>query len=64
MRWLPGRLAEGFLGRLRFPTLFVLFVVLAGLDLVVPDFVPFVDEVGLALLAALFGTWRRRRKQP
>jgi len=51
------------LGRmnLRFPGLFTLFCVLFVVDFLVPDFVPFVDELGLALLTALFGLWKRRR---
>ena len=47
---------------LRFPALFVLFLALTLLDLIVPDFVPFVDEMGLALLTALFALWKRRRE--
>ncbi len=46
---------------LRYPTVFVLLAVLTLLDVVFPDFVPFVDEIGLALLTVLFGLWRRRR---
>ena len=55
LRRLVGRLG------LRFPALFVLFAVLTIVDLVVPDLVPFADEIGLALLTALFGLWRKRR---
>jgi hypothetical protein len=46
---------------LRFPGLFVIFAGLALLDMLVPDFIPFADEIGLALLAAMFGLWRKRR---
>ena len=46
---------------LRFPTLFVLFATLTLLDLLIPDCIPFADEIGLALLATLFGLWKRRR---
>jgi hypothetical protein len=58
---------QGFLSRalqrtgLRFPGLFTLFAILTVVDLVVPDVVPFVDEIGLALLTALFWSWRDRR---
>ena len=31
------------------------------LDAVVPDLVPFVDEIGLALLTVLFGMWKNRK---
>jgi hypothetical protein len=59
----PQRLIDRLVSRLdlRFPGLFVLFVALTALDLIVPDMLPFVDEIGLALLAAMFGLWRRRR---
>jgi hypothetical protein len=46
---------------MRFPGLFTLFAILTAVDLVVPDLVPFVDELGLALLTALFWSWRDRR---
>lgn len=53
-----------FLGRLRFPQLFLVFLVLLGIDLVVPDFIPFADEIGLALISLLLGAWKRRREEP
>lgn len=46
---------------LRFPTLFVVFAILTVLDLALPDPVPLVDELGLALLTLLLGLWRDRR---
>ena len=46
---------------LRFPTLFVLFLVLTVLDFVTPDPLPLVDELGLALLTLLLAVWRKRR---
>ena len=46
---------------LRFPTLFVLFLVLTVLDFVTPDPLPLVDELGLALLTLLLAVWRNRR---
>ena len=54
------------LGRLnlRFPTLFALFALLTLLDLVLPDPLPLVDELGLALLTLLLGLWRDRRPPP
>jgi hypothetical protein len=53
-----------FLGRLRFPQLFVVFLVLFGIDLVVPDLIPFADEIGLALITLLLGAWKQRRESP
>jgi Family of unknown function (DUF6116) len=45
---------------LRFPTLFVLFGLLTLVDLVVPDPIPLLDELGLALLTLLLALWRDR----
>ncbi len=60
----PGRWIERIVGglNLRFPAVFVLLVVVTALDFVFPDIVPFVDEIGLALLTVLFGLWRKRRE--
>ena len=50
---------------LRFPSLFLLFAGLTLADLLIPDVIPFADEIGLALLTLLFGLWKdRRRSQP
>lgn len=46
---------------LRFPMLFLLLAAVTAADLVVPDLLPFVDEIFLALLTAIFGLWRDRR---
>jgi hypothetical protein len=49
---------------LRFPGLLVLTVALFLLDLVIPDLIPFVDEILLGLLALLLGSIRKRRAVP
>ena len=54
-----GSWVQGVLSRMRHPHLFVLLLVLLGLDLIVPDMVPMVDELLLAVLTVLVGTWRR-----
>lgn len=56
-------LVTRFASRLRFPTLFVLVGSLFVVDLLVPDLVPFLDEVMLALGTLLLGSWRRRRPE-
>ena len=43
-----------FLSRLATPRLFLLAAALLGIDLVVPDFVPFLDEIVLAILTLVF----------
>jgi hypothetical protein len=49
---------------LRFPALFVIFALLTLADFLLPDPLPLVDELGLALLTLLLGLWRDRRRQP
>lgn len=47
--------------RMRFPSLFALSALLFLVDLVVPDLVPFLDEILLGLATLLFASWRERR---
>lgn len=53
-----------FAAGLRFPTLFKLVAALFVIDLVVPDAIPFMDEILLALGTLLLGSLRRRREAP
>jgi len=53
---------EGFVSRLRFPYLFWLTLVLFVLDLLIPDLLPFADEVLLALATLLLGSWKKRKQ--
>lgn len=55
----PG-LLERFASRLRFPQLFSLVLGLFLLDLLIPDFIPFADELLLGLLTLLLGNLRRK----
>lgn len=48
--------------KMKFPYLFVFVAALFGVDLVIPDVLPFIDEVMLGLLTALLGAWRTRRE--
>ena len=57
--WITSRLV-----RLRFPRLFLVTAALFGLDLIVPDAIPFADEILLALATALLGSWKSRRSAP
>lgn len=52
--------ALGYLESLRFPWLVLVTAGLFVLDLLVPDVLPFVDEILLALLAALLGRVKRK----
>ncbi len=51
-----------FVGRLRFPLLFSITVVLFVIDVVVPDVIPFADEVLLGLGALLLSRWKKDRE--
>ena len=54
--WLVSRLAQ-----LRFPKLFAITAALFVLDFLVPDAIPFADEILLGLATALLGSWRSRK---
>jgi hypothetical protein len=51
-----------FAERLRFPTLFWLTLALFAIDVVVPDVIPFADEVLLGLGALVLSRFRRERR--
>lgn len=73
MSWLSSRLsrvgaaARGgvygavlrYLGGLRFPAVFFLAVTLFVVDLIVPDTIPFADEILLGLVTILIGRLKR-----
>ncbi len=46
----------------RFPNLFLLVLGLFLVDLIVPDFIPFLDELILGLLSVMLGLWREPRR--
>ncbi|MCU7866592.1 MAG: hypothetical protein KZQ92_21775 [Candidatus Thiodiazotropha sp. (ex Lucinoma borealis)] len=50
-----------FADKLRFRQLFLLTASLFVIDLLIPDMIPFVDELLLGLLALLFGSWRKSK---
>jgi len=56
-----GRVVGRFAAGLRFPTLFKIVAALFVLDLVVPDLVPFYDELLLAFGTLLLGSLKSRR---
>jgi len=51
----------GFLGRLSYPRLFVVTAVLFVIDLVIPDFIPFADEILLGLGTLLLANFKNRK---
>jgi len=54
----------GFLSRLSFPRLFVLTAGLFLIDFVIPDFIPFFDELILGLGTLLLANLRKRKVEP
>lgn len=56
-----GQLVTRFGAGLRFPTLFKVIAALFVLDLLVPDVIPFYDEILLALGTLLLGSIKSRR---
>ena len=48
-----------YLGRLRFPQLFLATAALFLFDLLLPDAVPFVDELILGAATLLLASWRK-----
>lgn len=58
----PLSLVTRYLQNLRFPALLLVTLVLLGVNLVVPDALPFVDELLMALTALLLA--RLKRKPP
>ncbi len=62
---LPGALIQrlmGYAAGLRFPRLLAVTAALFVLDLLVPDVIPFVDEILLGLTALLLGSFKKRRR--
>ena len=59
---MPSPLTGPFLAyasRLRFPTLFKITLGIFLLDLMIPDFIPFADEILLGLGALILSNWRK-----
>ncbi len=59
-----NRVIGGVTSRLKFPSLLALTAGLFVLDLLVPDVIPFVDEILLGLATALFALWREKVPPP
>ena len=67
MLWLRG-IVLGLLGRygagLRFPVLFFVVACLFAFNMVLPDPVPFLDELILALMTAMLASFKREPIPP
>ncbi|WP_341679037.1 DUF6116 family protein [Niveibacterium sp. SC-1] len=62
-QFLPGAVLR-FAERLRFPHLFLGTLALFLIDLVLPDFIPFVDEILLGLATLMVAAFRKRKSEP
>ena len=49
-----------FAAGLRFPRLVLFAAVLFGLDLIIPDAIPFIDEILLGLLTLILASLKKR----
>jgi hypothetical protein len=56
LAWLMAHVA-----RLRQPQLFLLAGGVFLADLLIPDVIPFVDEILLGIVTAILGSWRRKK---
>lgn len=59
-----GKVVAKLTGGMKFPQLFGLVLVLFLADVVIPDIIPFVDEILLALATILLGSLRTKTEQP
>ena len=53
-----------YLETLRFPALLVVTAIIFGVNVFVPDVIPFVDEILMALMVALLARMKRRPEKP
>ena len=59
----PIRWILAFARGLRFPQLFLLIGAIFGLDLLIPDVIPFVDEILLGLVTTLLGSMKKKKEE-
>lgn len=60
----PATLIALFLNysrQLKFRSLFFLVIGLFIFDLIIPDFIPFLDEILLGLLTIILGRWKKEK---
>lgn len=60
MRKALTTLLLGWFARLRFPTLLTITAILFVVNVFVPDFLPFIDEILLGLVTLVLANWKRR----
>lgn len=55
-------LIDRYASRLKFPQLFAVTATLFLIDLILPDLLPFVDEILLGLATLLLANWKKKAK--
>ncbi len=61
----PSVLIATFLAyadKLKFRNLFLIIISLFAIDLIIPDFIPLIDEIILGLLAIILANWKKERQ--
>ena len=53
-----------YLAGLRFPTLMTLTTTLFVANVLIPDGIPFADEILLGVASALLASWKKRSNEP
>ncbi len=48
--------------QLKFRNLFLIVIILFGIDILIPDFIPLIDEIILGLLAVILANWKKERR--
>ena len=59
----PTNFFLAFANQLKFRNLFIVVISLFVIDLLVPDFIPMIDEIILGLLAIILANWKKERNQ-
>ena len=59
----PAELILQQLRQLRFRNLFLVVAALLLIDLAIPDFIPFIDEILLGIMTMIFWSWRRPERE-
>jgi len=54
----------GYASRLRFPTLFFITLGLWALNMIIPDPLPFIDEIVMGLVTLMLATWKKGKPAP
>lgn len=54
----------GYASQLRFPTLFFITLGLWAMNMIIPDPLPFIDEIVMGLVTLMLATWKKGKQPP